>query len=453
MELVWHQLAGHTVCCARCVWLLIALSVASGRCLAQTAIPERHPIGPQTLEQAWTIALTVDAGLSAKHWNHAAVESELLAAKSQRWPFASTNAGYHFRDRMQGFRFSNPSLPSTPTVFPYVPDEGASFQATIGVPLYTSGRLSGAVQAAEAEVIAADWAVTAHRLDVKLQTAAEYIAVLRAEQELQFAADSVRSLAAHVYELQQQFQQQRTTREELLQAEISHEQGRHTALLANHQLDLARAAYNRRLHRDLTTEVCLAPLQIQSEVPDVVEVTGRALLFRPELAQLQARVAALRHQADSLQANHRPQVQLNGAYNYQENPFVTPEGVASVGIDVSWNLLDSGRTSHETDAIRQEAEALARLADEMQSLIQLEVREAWLRTVEAQQWMQVTHRALAAAEETLRISERRHQLGSLTTRQLLDAQAAHSRRRRDHLHAGYDAALMLFQLQRASGGL
>ena len=54
-------------------------------------------------------------------------------------------------------------------------------------------------------------------------------------------------------------------------------------------------------------------------------------------------------------AENRPQIELRGEHAFEENRFRSPEGITSVGVGLSWNVLDFGRNRHEAAAVSDKA--------------------------------------------------------------------------------------------------
>ena len=242
-------------------------------------------------------------------------------------------------------------------------------------------------------------------------------------------------------------------RNDLLAVQVALADSQHQVIKAQSDLDASRAAYNRQLGRPLTAPVQLAALEVNPVEHQADELTQQALAQRPELAELDAQAATRRHQAETAAAARRAQVHVQGAYTFQENEFQTPQGITSAGIGVWWNLYDGGRaTSLAQEQVRQ-AQALAHMRADLQSIIQLEVRRAWLGVTETRDRLAVTRQSIARAEENLRVTRRRYTSGMATNTDVLGAESLRVQTYRNHNNAIYDAALADIRLQRATGTL
>ena len=135
----------------------------------------------------------------------------------------------------------------------------------------------------------------------------------------------------------------------------------------------------------MTDRVQLAELQDDGARSDPGGLTAQALQQRPELAALASQAGALQQQAESERAKTGPQVQVQGGYVYQEDRYLTPNGVAGVLVGVEWNALDMGQSRGRANALGDKAEAVIRLRRDAESMIALEVRPAWLELETARQ--------------------------------------------------------------------
>lgn len=407
----------------------------------------------ETLQQAWAIALAVDQRLEARRWEVSSAEQYLQSARAQRWPVLAVESSYLVRSDEPAFRFGFSGVPLPSNVFPYAQDENFAFRTKLDLPLYTSGRIQHGIAAAAANVTSAELEVEGSTNDLKLRVAEEYVGVLRAQRDVEVTQGNVRSLEAHARDAEALFRHEQVPRNDLLAAQVALANARQRAIQAANRLDASRAAYNRSLGRPLTAAVRIAELPLETVEGDVDGLTARALSQRPQIARLSTRAAALRNQAVSLRAKNLPQFGLWGQYAFEENRFLDPEGIASVGVGVTCNVFDGGRNRHEAAALLQQAEGLLRLRADLESMIALEVRQAWLDVQETRCRLDVTSDAIQRADENLRVARKRYLAGMGISTEVLDAENLRTETRRNHDNATYDAVLAVLRLRHATGEL
>ncbi len=404
------------------------------------------PAWAETLQQAWDVTLGANHSLSAAQENTAASEQQLKAAKSARLPGLALEAGYTALDNA-------PEIKTGFGSFAAGEEESLSYKATATVPIYTSGRISSGIDAAEASLKASRAQVSSKILDLKLEVAEAFVNVLRAARGLEVANSHVTSLQAHTTDIQNMFDQGMVARNDLLAAQVTQADAQQQAIQATNALDLARATYNRLLGRPLGQEVILDDLLLETVSGSLSELTERAIKQRTELMVLANQIIALRHQVTSIRAETEPQVALSGGYGYQENQYQVHEDQWSVNIGMQWNLFDGGVVRHRASATERQAAALQEQHDDLVSNISLQVRKAWLDIQATNKRILVTNAAIAYAEEKLKENRDRYERKLTTNNEVLDAETLRTRSQKNHANARYDAVLAGLRLKRAVGDL
>jgi outer membrane protein TolC len=323
----------------------------------------------------------------------------------------------------------------------------------VDVPLYTSGRIRAGIHAAEARLSAAAVGQDETRGQLKLEVAETYLAVLRAQRELEVCQQAVRSLQSHYRDVQLLFSHQQVPENDLLSARVALADAQQKLIQARNNLDICRSAYNRQLGRALETPVCLAEVEPQFAAEELRQLTEEAIRNRPVITSLGLQAQALQHQAEAVRAKSAPQVTLRGEYAFEENRYRNPEGLAAVGVGLTWNAFDAGRNRHEAAALLHQAESVRRLLLDAQSRVALEVRRAWLEMQQSHKRLEVTAEAIRWADENLRIVRKRYLAGLATNTEVLEAETQRAHASRNHYHALYDAVLAELRLQYATGRL
>jgi len=404
------------------------------------------PAGAETLQQAWDIALKVDRSLKAARENSAAAAYQLEAAKAVRLPGVSLEAGYRTLNNI-------PESKADFGQFPTGEKSSLSYTATASLPLYTSGRISSGINAADATLRASRTQESGKALDLKLKVVETFVAVLRAAQGVAVANSHVASLKSHTRDVENRHKQGMASRNDLLAAQVALADAEQEAIKAENTLDLAKSTYNRLLGRPLNRAVTLDNLQPELLDDSLKALTERSLRQRHELMVLQDRIRALHHQAAGIRAETAPQVTLSGGYGFQENQYQVHEGQWSVNLGMQWNLFDGGITRHKISATNRQAAALQEQYDDLVSNIALQVRQYWLSVQETHKRIRVTEKAIIQADENIRVNRNRYENGLSTNTEVLDAETLRTRSHNNHANAVYDAVLATLRLKRAVGEL
>jgi outer membrane protein TolC len=408
----------------------------------------------ETLNDAWARAAQQDRGLAAVRSQAEAAQLDASAARAQRWPTLAVGGSYTWLDESPAFDFAFTGLPIiAPPLFGG--DDFAMGAATLSVPLFTGGRISSSIAAAEARGRGAGAEVLGAEQDVKLAVAEAYVDVLRARRSLAVAESNVRTLEALVSDIGAMYERELVPKNDLLAVQVALADARQNRLRTANAAEIAQAAYNRRLGEPLDRvaeldETLPAPDALPTDLGPLVQ---QALEQRTELAALGEQAKAYGQLARVERARLLPQVSLSGGYNYLENQFLDDEEFAVAGVGVQWALFDGGQARKRAAALERNRRATEEQRADAESVIALQVRQAWLGVEETGQRVQVTADAVDQAEENLRIARERYGAGLGTQTQPLEAETLRVQALTNRDNAVLDAGLARLRLARAVGSL
>jgi outer membrane protein len=408
----------------------------------------------ETLTDAWALALQQDHSLAAARHQAEAAGFEAQAARAQRWPTVAVGGSYTQLDDSPAFDFAFTGLPLTPPEL-FEDDKYVMGSASLTIPLFTSGRISSSIAAAEARERGVGAQVTAATADVKLAVADSYVEVLRARKAHGVASSSVQTLEALTRDTASMFERELVPKNELLAVQVALADARQNELRAANAAEVAAAAYNRRLGAPLDrpvelSETLAVPLELSQDLPALVE---QAKSRRTELAAFDAQAEAYGQLARTERSRVLPQVALSGGYQYLENQFLDDETVGMAGIGVQWALFDGGQSRKRAAALDRNRRATEQQRADASSQIELQVRQAYLGIQESRQRVIVTAQAAEQADENLRIARERYTAGLGTQTQLLQAETLRVQALRNRDDASLDAGLAQLRLARAVGAL
>jgi outer membrane protein len=289
------------------------------------------------------------------------------------------------------------------------------------------------------------------KLDVMLDVATSYTNVLHAQRHVEVTEQAVTSLASHTREAKNRIDQGVGIRNDLLASQVALSNAQQQNLQADATLDIARAAYNRALQRPIDTDVTIEDLREPLRSYDVEQLTQQALARRPEIAELNAHVRAMRSQAGVVRGSYKPQIAVEGGFQFIENRFLDNEAFNRVALMCEWNVFDMGRKRHSAAKLDQSAEAVLRQRNDVESKIALQVRGAWRRLETARERVRVSRATIESAEENLRVARNRYSQGVGTNTVVLDAETLRTQAYSNYYSSVYSAVRALMQLGRAVG--
>lgn len=326
--------------------------------------------------------------------------------------------------------------------------------ADVSVPVWTSGRISGAIGVAAAGTRGASAQEARSVADLKLTVAEAYVAVFRARRALEVADANVTSLKSHADDVKAMYDKQGVAQSDVLAAEVALANATQQQLRAANALHLATAAYNRWVGQPLDrTPDLVAPAANATASEPLDQLIAQAIERRPELAAVSAQQSGLEEAARSERALGLPQVVLHAGYNHVDNMILDRENFASVGIGFQWRLFDSGQMQARTSALRSRARAAQLRLEELRSQVRLDVETAYYNRQEASARIRAAAAAVAQAVENLRMAKELYGSGLDTNNQVLDAETLNVIAATNRDDARFDALIAQYRLQRAIGAL
>jgi outer membrane protein len=408
----------------------------------------------ESLTDAWQMALQSDGSLAAAHSERQAAEADHSAALRQRWPALDLNGAY---TQLEHAPMLDITTPAGQLQAPIWGHNGYTVAgADLSVPIWTSGRIGGAIGAAAAGARGATAQEVRSTEDLKLAVAESYVAVFRARRALQVAESNVTSLKAHDNDVQTMYDKQAVAQSDLLSAQVALANVTQQRLRAANALHLAAAAYNRWVGQPLDRvpdldEPAVTP-SVEAGEP-LEQLIAHALERRPELAAISAQQDGLEQAARSAHAQGLPQVAMHAGYNHFDNQILDRENFASIGVGFQWRLFDSGQNRERTAALRSRARAAEQQLADQRSRVALEVETAVLNQGEARARIHVAADAVAQAEENVRIASELYKSGLGTNTQVLEAETLCATALTNRDSAAFDLIIAGYQIRRAIGDL
>jgi outer membrane protein TolC len=215
---------------------------------------------------------------------------------------------------------------------------------------------------------------------------------------------------------------------------------------------LAVANLNRLLGRSVTAGALLEPVEGLPQVPPEMEaLLPRAIAERPEAQALRARIDAAEAGVRLARSQRLPRV--NGEMNYQlQNPSAfVPTSQWLVGLTAVAPVFETAAIRFN---VRQAEEGLAQARAGLRALeqgIALEIEQARLSMIEAQERLQVADRALEQARQVLDTTQYAFEKGYAIQAEVEGARLSVTRAEGDRTRAIYDMWAAEARLRRALG--
>jgi outer membrane protein TolC len=413
-----------------------------------------HAASAESLKDAWAMALQSDGGVAAARSDRDAADADKTAAIRQRWPALDLTGSYTQFDNAPTLDIATPNGQLQAPIWRH--DGYGMAGANISVPIWTSGKINGAIGAATAGARGATAMEVRSTADLKLAVAESYIAVFRARRALNVAESNVTSLKAHADDVQVLYDKQAVAQSDVLAAQVALANATQQRLRAANALRLAAAAYNRWVGQPLDRtpdleEPAATPSSVSAD--SLEDLITQALEHRPELEAVEAQQEGLEQAARSERAQGLPQFVLQAGYNHVDNEILDRQNFASVGIGFQWRLFDSGQLQARTHALQSRAHAAEQRLADLRSTVRLDVETAFFNREEAAARVHAASAAVAQSEENVRIGKELYGNGLGTNNQVLDAETLRVVALTNRDDAAFDVLVADYRLQRAVGAL
>ncbi|MDQ0463882.1 outer membrane protein [Caulobacter ginsengisoli] len=314
------------------------------------------PVAAESLLDALTLAYQTNPTLQEQRANLRALDENVVQAKTGIRPTASLSADVARQQTVFG------SLTQTSIFSPTKirSQEGSSSGATISFtqPLYTGGRVSSAIDAAQADILAGRESLRGVEAGVLFSVIQAYVDVRRDQERLKISQDNVAVLQRQLDESQARFDVGEITRTDVAQAQARLAAAQAGLSSAQAQLAISRASYAAVVGQnptDLEAEPSLDNL-----LPTTIEAAfDAAEKYNPQILAADYTEQASRARVAQAKAATRPTVALRGSVGWSDSesgnnpPFDDFDRASSASIVTTIPLFTGGLTSSQ---IRQQQE-------------------------------------------------------------------------------------------------
>jgi outer membrane protein TolC len=286
-----------------------------------------------------------------------------------------------------------------------------------------------------------------------------YFSLLKAQKLFDIAKNTVTQLKAHKEVAHNYYQVGMTPLNDFLQADVELANAEQEFIAARNQMENAESDFNNLLRRPLDTPVKIKDIiEYFSFQQDLEYCLAEAEKNRLEIKVAELKVEIAERETDLAQKNYYPDIDLQGSYFKNGTSWDVDggEGISdpsgwNVLATASWDFWEWGKTAY---GIRESKSRLsqARLKkDEILDTIRLQVKNAYLRTKEAEQAILTVEKAIEQAKENFRINQERYKEQIATSTDVLDAQTLLSRTTSNYYNALYEFKISKAALYKAMG--
>ncbi|AQQ09210.1 Outer membrane protein OprM precursor [Sedimentisphaera cyanobacteriorum] len=334
------------------------------------------------------------------------------------------------------------------------PTEDWTASLNLRYSLYDSGKRRAELMSALFRQQASEQTAREIRQDIIQNVHRAYYGYLAAQDANQIAKQNLRKAENHLEIAQKRRSAGQIPQAEVLRVKVDVSEANLSLVRTQKMIRIAQGQLNRSM--GLPAEI---PVSINDQHPAFQEPTKKrlysalqkAVYLRPELKAALNRISAAKSNIKAAKSEYGPDVSARASYGRQDDGFFPNDDSWMVGIFVELPLFDGfARDNNVRHAKAQLSEQEALL----QNLI-LEVKQqVWndfAKLKEAYQALEATKTIVEEAQEGMRLTQERYQVGQSTTNDLLDARTALVRAEGNRAQAGWDYYTALSDFHRAVG--
>jgi outer membrane protein TolC len=427
--------------------LLLGMLVPAGGA-AQSAEP--------ALSLKETIALALTANLQIKR-----SAEEINAARANRnsnmtnfLPTFGTSYNAVHRNEPR----TSPSLLSGRDIVTS-PEDQYTFTTSFTQPIFAGFGIINQYKISELGLDRAETSAKITRQDVILDAKNAYFSVLKTQKLLEVSRQTVTSISSQKEVSENFYKVGLSPLNDLLQSQVQLANARQQLTVAQNNLEIAKTQFNTVLRRPVNAPVSL--LQDLDYTPytralDACLETAQKNRLEVQVADVDIEIA--QKQVTLTEKDYFPTVNFTGAYARTGDDWqahggdgITDSAGWNVQATATWNFWEWGRTGYGRK------EKLARLAQskykksEALDTINLQVKQAWLRTKEAETNIVTIEKAVEQARENLRITEEQYKEQVATQTDVLVAQTLLTQTETNYYNSLFDFKIAQAVLFRAIG--
>ncbi len=418
---------------------------------------------PLSLHDAVALALRENRAVVAAEAGVRAADERLNQAKSGMLPrvnisesaMRGNNPVYVFSSLLTQHQFGAGNFNLGPL---NRPDALTNFQTqlTVDQPIYDARQTRNATSTAQlsGRMAAEDQRRT--RMETIARVAQTYYGAILAVENLKAAGQAVRSAEADLRRAEDVRAAGMSTDVDVLSIKVHLASVNEQRITRQAQLDVARAALNDAMGLPLEAEHVLAGILSPTGPAEMVlgSLEKEAAEGRAETRQSRLAASLAEVQNRAAHDSWLPQIGVRAAFETDAQRFVTRGGANwMAGVTVRWNVFngfaDRAKMA-ETSSLLEKARADEQRAG---SAVKLQVRQAYAGLQAASQRIQVAATAVAAAEESLRITQNRYEAGLATVTDLLRTETALLDTKTRYLASLHDERLAATMVEFAAGRL
>ncbi len=323
-------------------------------------------------------------------------------------------------------------------------------------PVYMGGKIRTANQMAQTGESLADENIRFNRAKVISESDEIYWKYVSVKEKLSVALKYRALLSELVKNLNDAYSTGMVSRNDLLKAEVKKNEAELMVQKASNGLELARMNLCRVTGLPFQTDIIVNDSLPEMPSIEVLSSTGN-IEERPEYRMLEKSIDLKEKNVRLVRSDFLPQVGVGATYSYIEGPQLngtrTSDNNFSAIATVKIPIFGWGEGHNKVSAAKAEHEISVLKMQQATELMALELAQARFNMQDAQSRVQLTIISLKQAEENLRVSKDRYEVGEETLSNYLEAQVQWQKMKSEMIEAKSELKLTETLYLKATGML
>ena len=413
----------------------------------------------KTFDLAQTIeaALKVNLGLKQSREEVNAAQATKRSRTTNFLPTLSARYGYIRRDRetRQSLGTQDGQIVEVLTN----PEDEYNFITSFSQPIFTGFALINQYKIASLGLDVAEISEKLTRQDVILDAKNAYYSILKTQKLMDVAEDTVKQVTAQKEVAENMYQVGMSPLNDLLQSQVQLANDKQRLITAQNNLEISKSEFNTLLRRPVNAPVVVVDILDYTPFErDIDYCLAQAEKNRLEIQVADLEVQIAEKDYNLTKRDYFPAIDLTGTWTRRGTDWDVDggEGIADkkfwdIRATATWDFWQWGRTRYNVkEKLSRLSQAKYRKEDIFDN-IELEVKQAFIRTKESEKNITTIEKAIEQAKENLRITEERYKEQVSTTTDVLVAQTLLTETMTNYYNALYDFKIAKAVLYRAIG--
>lgn len=419
-----------------------------------------HTVGAATPEtvnldlgKAVRMALDNNSSVKISAAELDAAKAELDQAKGARWGSIDFN---HYSGRSENYKATQtvPVYGGGNQVIGYHRTANSHTNTvSISVPIYTGGRLEGAIDQAKKNLDYYQYGMSSSYQTTRYNAEKGYYDVLQAANTVNLDKETVDRLDEHLKNTQAQFAVGVVAKADVLRSQVELVNTQQTLTQAENSYEVAVSSLNNVIGLPTATRLNLSQgLEYKPNDYTLDNCVTYAMANRPEIHQAEASVGMAKAAQKIANAGSLPQLSLGASNEWSNDTFPGQDRDNwALGVTLTQNIWDYGVNAAKVREAKANVVKAQESYRQISDQVRLAVRTSYLSMREAEKRIKTTEVAVAQAEEDYRIAQLRYRAGVGTNTDVMDASVALTTAKNNYIQALYDYNTSTALLEQSMG--